>query len=178
MKKFIVAFISAILFNVIAGSTIAFAAGVNPAWVIGLGTAATALIKMPAGAAVMAVQKEIWLNTVIEGLFADNSFLSKAFSADEFVEQGKTVHIPNAGSGSATKKNRTEFPATVSASFFEKKYYFGKRKHSFLSKKKVNLRTLKKHKSNEENSWTFFLFHHHKRHTFCSIRIDKRVFIL
>lgn len=115
MKKFIVAFISAILFNVIAGSTIAFAAGVNPAWVIGLGTAATALVKMPAGVAVMAVQKEIWLNTVIEGLFADNSFLSKAFSADEFVEQGKTVHIPNAGSGSATKKNRTEFPATVSA---------------------------------------------------------------
>lgn len=53
------------------------------------------------------------MSSIVEGLFADNSFLSKAFSADEFVNQGRTVHIPNAGAASGVKKNRTEFPATV-----------------------------------------------------------------
>jgi len=62
----------------------------------------------------MAVQKEIWINSIVEGLFADNSFLSKAFNADEFVTN-KTVHIPNAGVASGVVKNRTEFPAAVSA---------------------------------------------------------------
>ena len=61
----------------------------------------------------MAIQREIWINSIVEGLFADNSFLSKAFNADEFVEMGKTVHIPNAGAPSKTKKNRTSFPADV-----------------------------------------------------------------
>lgn len=45
----------------------------------------------------MALQKEIWLDAIVDGLFADNSFLSKAYSADQFVTGGKTVHIPNAG---------------------------------------------------------------------------------
>lgn len=61
----------------------------------------------------MAIQKEIWINSIVEGLFADNSFLSKAFNADEFVIQGKTVHIPNAGAPSGVVKNRNTFPATV-----------------------------------------------------------------
>lgn len=61
----------------------------------------------------MAVQKQIWLSTIVEGLFASNSFLSKAFNADEYVNSGKTVHIPNAGKASNVKKNRTEFPAQV-----------------------------------------------------------------
>lgn len=61
----------------------------------------------------MAIQREIWMSSIVEGLFADNSFLSKAFNADEFVNMGKTVHIPNAGAASKSKKNRTEFPATV-----------------------------------------------------------------
>lgn len=61
----------------------------------------------------MAMQKEIWINSIVEGLFADNSFLSKAFNADEFVNQGKTVHIPNAGAPSGVVKNRSTFPATV-----------------------------------------------------------------
>ncbi|MDO5607636.1 MAG: P22 phage major capsid protein family protein [Capnocytophaga sp.] len=62
----------------------------------------------------MAIQKEIWMSTIVEGLFADNSFASKAFNADEFVTQGKTVHVPNAGAASGVEKNRSTFPATVS----------------------------------------------------------------
>lgn len=61
----------------------------------------------------MAIQKEIWINSIVEGLFADNSFLSKAFNADMFVNQGKTVHIPNAGAASKVVKNRNTFPAEV-----------------------------------------------------------------
>ena len=61
----------------------------------------------------MAIQKEIWMAAIIEGLFASNSFLSKAFNADEYVNNGKIVHIPNAGAPSGTKKNRTSLPATV-----------------------------------------------------------------
>lgn len=61
----------------------------------------------------MAVQKQIWQNTIIEEFFPDNSFASKATNDSEYVNQGKTVHIPNAGSASAVKKNRTTLPADV-----------------------------------------------------------------
>lgn len=61
----------------------------------------------------MAIQKEIWTRAIVEGLFASNSFLSKAFNADEYVEAGKIAHIPQAGAASKTKKNRTERPAKV-----------------------------------------------------------------
>ena len=63
----------------------------------------------------MAITKEIWMQAIVEGLFADNSFLSKAFNADEFVNQGRTVHIPNAGAPSNVVKNRNSFPATVNS---------------------------------------------------------------
>jgi hypothetical protein len=63
----------------------------------------------------MAITKEIWMQAIVEGLFADNTFLSKAFNADEFVNQGRTVHIPNAGAPSNVVKNRNTFPATVNS---------------------------------------------------------------
>ncbi len=62
----------------------------------------------------MAIQKEIWTAAIVEGLFASNSFLSKAFNADEYVNQGKTVHIPQAGAPSGVEKNRSKLPASVS----------------------------------------------------------------
>ena len=62
----------------------------------------------------MAIQREIWARTIVEGLFADNSFASKSVNDDEYVEQGKKVHIPNAGAPSDVKKNRTEVPASAS----------------------------------------------------------------
>lgn len=62
----------------------------------------------------MAVQKEIWLASVVAQLFASNSFMSKAFNADEYVIQGKTVHIPQAGRPSGVTRNRGELPASVS----------------------------------------------------------------
>lgn len=61
----------------------------------------------------MAVQKEIWQRTIIEGLFADNTFLSKAVNDDMYVNEGKKVHIPNAGAPSGVVLNRSELPATA-----------------------------------------------------------------
>lgn len=61
----------------------------------------------------MAIQKELWQNTIVEGLFADNSFMSKAVNDDMYVNEGKKVHIPNAGSPSAVTVDRTSLPAAV-----------------------------------------------------------------
>ena len=112
MKKFATILV-ALLFNLIAAVSISAATAIPALAIFGGGTALS-LLGGRQGLQ-MAVQKEIWMNTIVEGLFAQNSFLSKAFNADEFVQQGKTVHIPNAGNPSNVVKNRTTFPATVTA---------------------------------------------------------------
>ena len=61
----------------------------------------------------MAIQKEIWTRYIQENLFKDNEFLNYAFNADQYVLEGKVVHIPNAGSTATVVKNRTTLPATV-----------------------------------------------------------------
>lgn len=61
----------------------------------------------------MAVQKQIWQNTIVEAFWPDDSFASKATNDSEYVNQGKTVHIPNAGSASGVSKNRSTLPAEV-----------------------------------------------------------------
>lgn len=61
----------------------------------------------------MAIQRELWQNTIIEGLFADNSFMSKAVNDDMYVNMGKKVHIPNAGAPSAVEIDRSSLPAEV-----------------------------------------------------------------
>ena len=61
----------------------------------------------------MAVQKEIWQRTIIEGLFADENFMSKAVNDDMYVNDGKKVHIPNAGAPSGVVLDRDSLPATV-----------------------------------------------------------------
>ncbi len=61
----------------------------------------------------MAIQKEIWTRHIAENLFKDNEFVNYAFNADQYVLEGKVVHIPNAGSTATIVKNRTTLPATV-----------------------------------------------------------------
>lgn len=53
----------------------------------------------------MALQKEIWINAIVEGLFADNTFAHRAVNHSAFVE-GKTVHIPGAGAAPSVTKQR------------------------------------------------------------------------
>lgn len=59
----------------------------------------------------MALNKHIWLSTIIENLYPDNSFASKSVDDSAFVNNA-TVHVPNAGAPSGVKVNRTKIPAT------------------------------------------------------------------
>lgn len=60
----------------------------------------------------MALQVEIWIKSITEGLFANNTFAARSVDHSEFVEN-KTVHVPNAGAAPNVEKNRSVFPATV-----------------------------------------------------------------
>lgn len=66
-----------------------------------------------AGSMLMAVQKEIWIKDVVDLLFKNNAFLNFCRVMDEYVLQGKVVHIPQAGAAASATKNRSSLPATV-----------------------------------------------------------------
>lgn len=55
----------------------------------------------------MALNKEIWLNTIQENFFPDDSFAVHSVDDSQFVSN-KTVHIPNAGAPSGVKINRID----------------------------------------------------------------------
>lgn len=59
----------------------------------------------------MAVQKEIWQRDLVKDFFADNSFASKSVNDDIYVNEGKKVHIPNAGAPADVEVNRQTLPA-------------------------------------------------------------------
>ena len=92
--------------------TMSAATGINPL-IIGGGLYTASFLPKPQGALLMALDPEIWKPWIIEQLFADNQFLAYAQNADDYVLNGKVVHIPNAGTGSAVVKNRSTLPATV-----------------------------------------------------------------
>ena len=50
----------------------------------------------------MALNKEIWLNTIQENFFPDDSFMVKSVDDSQFVNN-KIVHVPNAGAPSGVK---------------------------------------------------------------------------
>lgn len=60
----------------------------------------------------MALNKQVWLNTIVENFFPDNSFATKSIDDSVFVNN-KTVHIPNAGAPSGVEINRSQKPASV-----------------------------------------------------------------
>lgn len=60
----------------------------------------------------MALNKEIWLNTIVENFYPDDSFMAKSIDDSAFVNN-HTVHIPNAGKPSSVVINRSEKPAQV-----------------------------------------------------------------
>lgn len=60
----------------------------------------------------MALQTQVWLKTLQENFFPDDSFVAKSENDSQYVSN-KTVHIPNAGKPSGVKVNRTTLPAEV-----------------------------------------------------------------
>lgn len=61
----------------------------------------------------MPLQKEIWINDLVENLFADNTFAGRSVDHSGFVND-RTVHVPNAGGKPNVVKNRTTLPAQIS----------------------------------------------------------------
>lgn len=62
----------------------------------------------------MALNKEIWIDSIVGNLFADNTFLARSINHSAFVNN-KTVHVPNAGSAPEVTKNRSTYPAEAGA---------------------------------------------------------------
>lgn len=62
----------------------------------------------------MALEVEVWNETIQEKLVQDNSFLTAVadVSSDNIIN-GTIVHLPQAGEPSKVVKNRTELPATI-----------------------------------------------------------------
>lgn len=107
-----------LLFNVIiAIMVLTFGFGVNPLLSTGVAVGAGALLgfvpSYKTAVFYMAVQKEIWENHIEEEIFKDNAFLNHAVNVDEYVLQGKVVHIPQSGGSGTVEKNRVALPATV-----------------------------------------------------------------
>ena len=71
------------------------------------------LVHVPAGSLGMAVTPEIWTDYIIGNLFKTNEFLLHSVDESQYVIGGTVVHIPQAGSPSGVKRNRTSLPATI-----------------------------------------------------------------
>ncbi|MDH6310587.1 hypothetical protein M2451_003323 [Dysgonomonas sp. PFB1-18] len=111
-QKHVIALLCAIVFNVLSASAVSVVSGLPFAGVLGASGLLSLFGGTATGALNMGLSVEIWHKAIIGNLFADNSFLSKAFNADEYVT-GSLVHIPNAGRPSKTEKNRTTVPAAA-----------------------------------------------------------------
>jgi hypothetical protein len=109
MKK-----ILALTFNLFMGAILAFTVGGGAFAAVGIGAVLSLAPKMTGVLPVTAgIQVHIWENDIIEGLWADNQFLNFAFNADQYVLQGKVVHIPQAGAPPNVEVNRATLPAKV-----------------------------------------------------------------
>jgi hypothetical protein len=62
----------------------------------------------------MAITREIWINSIMEGFFADNTFADMLTDHSTFVN-GSVVHVPNAGAIPSVTIGRSTFPATAKA---------------------------------------------------------------
>ena len=91
---------------------------VNPVVVlVGAYAAYTLLSRFTApkllGISINGIQKEIWVNYIIDRLWKDNQFLKYAWNDDQYVLAGKVVHIPNPGAAPNITVNRSVFPAVA-----------------------------------------------------------------
>ena len=62
----------------------------------------------------MAINKEIWVSSLVEGFFPNNSFATRSVDHSPYVS-GHTVHVPQAGQAPQVTKNRNQFPATATS---------------------------------------------------------------
>lgn len=106
--------ISSLLFTALMSVLLSALFSVNPFATFGVLLALGFLLPKKVGdIAYMAIQKEIWTKDIVDNLFKNNEFAELAFNADQYVLDGKVVHIPMAGTPSTVRKNVTEFPVNA-----------------------------------------------------------------
>ncbi|MPM00627.1 hypothetical protein SDC9_46855 [bioreactor metagenome] len=112
MKK-LLSLLAAFAYIALASAGIAQAADINFFYPFGAGTIAYVSSTSVAGALSMGVQKEIWINDLVEHIYMTNEWLNKALNHDMFVLDGKVIHVPYAGDKPTVEKGRTSYPMTV-----------------------------------------------------------------
>ena len=119
IKAFLFTCIGLMLFASPAVNAVAHIAHVNQYIATGIVLTAGGLcavlpqVKFNGYVSTAGIQKEIWVNYIIERLFKDNGFLKYAWNDDDKVLAGKVVHIPNPGAAPVVTVNRSVFPATA-----------------------------------------------------------------
>ncbi len=104
--KFILTLMISLMFSGLVG---AVAGPVFGAAAIGIST----LGIVPSKVLPMAVTPEIWTDYIIGNLFKNNEFILQSIDESQYVIGKGVVHIPQAGSPSGVKRNRTSLPATI-----------------------------------------------------------------
>jgi hypothetical protein len=66
----------------------------------------------PSRLAYMSLLTEVWSSQISENLYQNNDFLKYSTDHSMWVSH-KTVHVPQAGSGSTVEKDRSVFPASI-----------------------------------------------------------------
>lgn len=103
--KFILSFMITLMLSVTVY------AGLGPA--AGIGVMLASSFAKPANVLPMAVTPEVWTNYIVENLFKNNEFLLQSVDESQYVIGTGVVHIPQAGSPSGVKRNRSSLPATI-----------------------------------------------------------------
>ena len=116
LKKLAVLWV--VLFSIILGGAIALQFGLKPMASAGVMFGFFVLFMIPKGlpAGILGlVTMEVWEKDIENAIFKDNTFINEAKNEDQYVLQGKVVHIPQSGGPSFANivKNRTGFPATT-----------------------------------------------------------------
>lgn len=112
MKK-LIPILFAFLYMALASAGISQAAQVGFLPVMGVFITAYAITAPVTGVFAMGVQKEVWVNDIVEHIYMTNEWLKHAIDHDSYVIGGKVVHVPYAGDKPIVEKNRTTYPMTV-----------------------------------------------------------------
>lgn len=114
MRLFIKNMSVILLFTVLAVA-VGTAVGFNPLASALVGVVLAFVPKgMPAGAfGTGGLEVEVWHNWIVEQLWPANPFVDRCRKADEFVINGKFVHIPQSGAAAGGEKNRESLPAGI-----------------------------------------------------------------
>lgn len=105
-SRFILSLLVAMLFASGIGTAFGAAAGF-------VAFGASFIVKAPQGVMLVGVTPEIWTDYIVGNLFKDNEFILNSVDESQYVIGAGVVHIPQAGSPSGVKRNRTQLPATI-----------------------------------------------------------------